>query len=263
MTQSKQEFISIRWKSRPFTTQEYLNFTRGLLQLLEGFDPIFQNIIMASNVEDRYFDFKSDWSDFDSKVFHNLKISDDDIAYQNSDTDNISLTLASYSFMGFSTAYMPQGDMSKTYISISAGINDSRSNVVNLYFSREKAPCFNDLTFVRQLIITLINYCQPDYAMVISDSFWDALDGIESDGIDENGYVIQSDMRPVGWLTYIADGEVAAILPDNIQTERLGTGGVLITLQAQMPTAEQTEAVETARNIQKTIVAVNPEALAM
>lgn len=221
----KEYFMIVRWKNRPLTTREYLEFSRGLLQILVKFDAVFSNLFSWGNGPNQKVWFLENYSDLDNKIFPLISIKE--FRYQNPDPNNWGLTLDSKSHVGFSRSYYntDKSEEGKLSVSIDAGAAGNSTNVVHIEFPEVNYSQFYDYEFVSALIKIVIEYCQPQEGFVISHPFWDA---VRSEDAPRS-------TCPIGWLTYLADQTANDTLPSDVECEVLSTGGTLITLKHSPP----------------------------
>lgn len=238
-------FLSVRWKNRAMTAEQYLAFSKGLLQELVQFDPVFSNLFSWGQGPNQKARFTQDYSDLDDKVFP--QINEEDLRYQNPDPDNWELTLDSTCFKGFRMSYsntdrLEEGQLT---VSISAGaMDDDNLNVVGIEFPKINYPQFYEYDFVSALMKVVIEYCQPQHGYVISHPFWEAVE-LEDSPIGT---------CPIGWLTYQADQAVNNLLPSDVEHEVLSTGGTLTILKHSLPSAENKADVASAIRIRDTVM---------
>jgi hypothetical protein len=221
-------FLSVRWKNRAMTAEQYLAFSKGLLQELMQFDPVFSNLFSWGQGPNQKAWFAQNYSDLDDKVFPQLN--DEEIRYENPDSDNWKLTLDAKSFIGFTMSYSNTDKLEEGQLTvrINAGATTDSMNVVGIEFPTVNYPQFYEYDFVSALMKVVVEYCQPQHGYVISHPFWEAVE-LEDSPIGT---------CPIGWLTYLADEKVKTLLPSDVEYEVLTTGGTLITLKHSPPSAE-------------------------
>jgi len=221
------------------TAREYLAFSKGFLQTLAKFDPMFSNMFSWGNGPNQESWFADNYSDLEDKVFPELD--DDEIRFQNPDPDNWKLTLDSKSFIGFITSYSNEDEEGQFTVNIGAGAPDGdTTSVVSIEFPRVNYPQFHDYDFVSALMKVVIEYCKPRKGFVISHPFWDTVRSEE----------VKSSTCPIGWLTYLADPTVNDLLSPDVEREVLSTGGTLITLKhSPLPSPDNTDDVAAAIRI--------------
>lgn len=233
-------YLNVRWKNRPMTAREYLAFSRGLLQTLVKFDPVFANLFSWKNSPQKAW-FAENYTDLDDKIFPLIGLKES--RYENPDPDNWELTLDSKFATGFSSAYhsTDKAEEGKLTVHINAGGTSGNStNVVRIEFPEVNYPQFYEYDYVFALTKRVIEYCQPREGFVISHPFWNA---VESEKV-------KSSTCPVGWLTYLADASVNDLLPPDVEREVLSTGGTLITLKHEpLPSPDNPEDVAKAIRI--------------
>ena len=238
-------FLSVRWKNRAMTAEQYLAFSKGLLQTLAQFDSLFVNLFSWGNGPNQKAWFAQDYSDLDDKVFP--QINEEDLRYQNPDPDNWELTLDSTCFKGFRMSYSNTDILEEGQLTVSIGagaMDDDILNVVGIEFPKVNYPQFYEYDFVSDLMKVVIEYCQPQHGYVISHPFWEAVE-LEGEPIGT---------CPIGWLTYLANQAVSNQLPSDVEREVLSTGGTLITLKHPLPSAENEADVASAIRIRDALL---------
>lgn len=219
-------------------------FSKRLLQALSQFSPLFRNLFAWGRGSGKEVFFAEDFSDFEGKLLP--LIHDKKRCYENPDPTNKGFTLDSIGFAGFRASYSnTDADNFTLTLSIAAGAPEFHSSVVNIEFFKETNPSFYDYAFTSALMKLLINYCEPHYAFVISHPFWNAVEIEDEDGLN---------IRPIGWLTYLADPRTAQLLPTDVEQEVLPTGGTLITLQHEFPSADNPDDVAAAIRIRDVLL---------
>lgn len=219
-------FLSVRWKNRAMTAEQYLAFSKGLLQTLIQFDPVFANLFSWGQAPSQKAWFAQDYSDLDDKVFP--QINEEDLRYQNPDPDNWELALDSTCFKGFRMSYSNTDILEEGQLTVSIGagaMDDDILNVVGIEFPKVNYPQFYEYDFVSDLMKVVIEYCQPQHGYAISHPFWEAVE-LEGEPIGT---------CPIGWLTYLADASANDLLPPDVEREVQSTGGTLITLKHSPP----------------------------
>ena len=238
------DLLSIRWNNRPMTASEYLTFSKGVLQTLARFDPMFNKLILWGSGPGKEVLLEPDSSEFGQKVFARMKDDDGDRVYQNPDPTNIKLTMDSRCRIAFHTSFtVDDGDDTGVDVSIAAGSSDDDTCLVNLEFSLTFHPQFYDHDFMQSLMKLLIAYCDPYNAFVISHPFWNQIE------LPPREDEVNSRVEPVGWFTYLANPRANALLPADVQREILPGGGVLISLQQAFPSEDDPAAVAAAIRI--------------
>jgi len=218
--------LTVRWRNRPITAREYLAFSKGLLQRLAAFDPVFNNLFSWGKGPNQKAWFAENYSDLEDKVFP--QINEEDIRYQNPDPDNWVLTLDSTCFKGFRMSYSNTDKLEEGQLTVGIGagaMDDDITNVVHIEFPEVNYPQFYDYNFVSALMKVVIAYCEPREGFVISHPFWEAVES-EDEPVGT---------CPIGWLTYLADPAVNDLLPSDVEREKLSTGGILIILKHNPP----------------------------
>jgi len=234
------------------TAAEYLAFSKGLVQILTQFDPVFGGLIIhGDDINQKIAD---DLGDFDEHVFNYMN-DEENCTYANPDRNNRKLTLDSTCRPGFHIIFSNKKSFSDFTLMISCGSKRlSRIGLIDIGFPSARQAKYQDYEHISRLMKLVIEYCQPDNAFMS----YGRIDGQRKDEIKLE-YESEKPARltmthPIGWLNYFRDPEVKSRLPADLDTEMLATGGTLIALKRSLPTADNKSDVATAIRIRNALM---------
>lgn len=231
--------IGAYWKNRPLQSKEYLTFVKNYLRILTHFNKQFSKFYAWGGTPTAGCWLDENLNNFDKVVFNH--INDEDIKYQNSDPNNWEITLESKSPIGYMEIFSAKKDTPEEIaVSISAGaLSENIVNSIIVSFDAGSEGKSNN--FLYSLFKLTLNYCNPEYAIIISQEFRQKQ---KVEGVRIN----------VGWLTYFADSSISKYLPSGTNYEMLQEGGVLIKLKDEKPSAESQEDVSAAIKIRDSLI---------
>ncbi len=234
-------YILTRFPNKEMTAQEYIVFSKDILQKLQAFSPLFKTLYAwgTSATAGRYL--KEDLSDFEQVVFEQLV--DDERAFINPDTTNKNLTLNSKWYSGYSNSYSTDKDYKKEQItvSISAGSNDlDNAGILNFEFSNKLQPKLS-LQKMMELMEFCIELVNPYFITTSSFEFRKKTNEESQD-------------YKIGWINYFKDKQVKDLLPKDIKNKAFNNGGVLFWLSEEVALSTNQLAIEKAKSIQEILL---------
>lgn len=253
-----QYLLGAYWGVRKLTLREYADMVKAYLQGLQKLHPAFKAFSCVDDQRDEEHWLRPDLSDLDELLYCNSRHWDEDSRadeFEHLGSDGRP-TWDTTRRLGFREAFYPLDETVWTGgidLGITAGTYSSAlSNVVTIKFPRRdhpefaKAyPDFHSYDCLKRLLTFTVNFWHPEAALVRSDSFGDKVDFPDRD-LDNANWNI-------GWLTYLENPAVAAVLPPTIEHEMLDAGGVLITTAREAVSATNPEHVSTALQIRDTL----------
>jgi len=238
--------ILSRFPNKEMTTKEYLMFSKNILLQLKSFSSDFNTLYAWGSAPNHGTYLKEDLSDFESVVFNQLR--NDEIAYSNPDKTNKQFTLDSKCFIGYSNSYSTNKDYKQNQITITIGagkedVSNNDMGILNFEFSK-KLQSNLSLSNLIKLLEFIIKIVDPYYLTIISNEL-------------RRKVKVEGQDCWIGWITYISNKEVAAMLPSDIVNKRvLSNGGVIFWLSEDKALSTDEKAVQKAIKI-RNILAKN------
>jgi len=225
--------LILQIKNKKLTPREYITKSKEILIFLEGIDPIFDNLFGWGTTEKSRKGFKEDKSDFEDRVFEQIK--NDEIRYYNNDPDDEEIRLHSTSWLPYGNSYSNTSKAEDGQITVSfsmGGSDDDHGNFFIDFPKNNKYPQFSHYDFVKGLLVKCMSLFEVTYGVVISNEFRCLVK-------KKN----QKDLRWVGWMTFIKDKDNGdsvfdLILDDLVSVKEKINQGTLIILSKKKPVDE-------------------------
>jgi hypothetical protein len=116
------------------------------------------------------------------------------------------------------------------------------SCVTSMEFPEAGAPEFQQLDFVKRVMLATVECWRPEQAYVTSTEFFKA----QTTKVSYD--------QTIGWLNYFANAGVREAVPPDVECESFGPGGVLLTLQRERPSPDDAQAVARAKRIREALL---------
>lgn len=213
-------------QGRALTAKEYIAYCKELIRNIKNILPNMQLSILDD--EDNVYFFQENLSNFSQENLYKIIMEDQEIVYHNPNKENKNLTIDSTSWMPFSSLFFLNKDKdmniykeSDISISISQGVEKfSSPAMIKIEFSQKFLDKLN-FEIIKKLFICLEKTNDLQYAILISDEFWDEID-------NDDSYDLW-----IGYLTYFANKDVFRLLENISNIDILETKfGAIINLQS-------------------------------
>ncbi|WP_108869044.1 hypothetical protein [Aquimarina aquimarini] len=232
--------VMIRFKSRKLTVQEYLDFSKVVLQTLQPLHPIFENLCSWGHKASHWTFLDKNLTNFDTIVFEH--INDTDYTYINKDENDKKMHLDSYDSTGFLNSYSNTKKEKEGQVSVD--IADGKGEGIghiNIEFPKVGYDEFYTESFCIQLLETLIKLTNAEYANVLTRP-------LRSNVAQLYGKFW------IGWFTYFSNNGVYNHLPKVKTLQRsIINEGTLFWIDSTQPDNMDAYEIEQAKEIKKTL----------
>lgn len=234
-------YLGAYWVSRQLTFRGYISAVQQFLAELQRVHSVFKQLYEVGDKPNDMVAIDEDLGNLEQIALE--RAYDRESKKYSATNPDGSPTLGAIS----ATGYYLQFDNNKNNpkervtVSIGAGMENPRlTNAIIIKFPEVGYPEFQDPAFVTRLLAIVVEYWQPQQAIVSSGSFRD----LTYD--EKTGFFI-------GWLTYLSNPSICQALPADISCEPFGSRGALITVSPHMSSAENPGDVTTAITIASTL----------
>jgi Immunity protein 52 len=250
MLSNKAFYLSAGWPSNPQTLGQFVEATTAYLRRLQSLHPLFGGPLFLTGSNPKEFEeLASDLSNLDSFVRRYGWDRKAPADWHTGVMANHTMSRQGTSRTGFRVSINSSGKSLKPNalaIMVTEGCTDREQGVgVEIDFPEQGHLEFTDYTFVRSLFEEVVSYWRPYLARVTQMEFRKAQ---VSAGLT---------FETIGWMNYFANPAVQSALPSDVQCEPFGPGGALLTLQHDLPSAQDPQAVARAQRIRQALLAGN------
>ncbi len=237
------------WYERPQTLGEFVDESIGFLRKLQAVHPMFrQPLAMTGTTAKEREPLAEDLSNVEACV---RRLGWDRKAPKEWFTGLLpdkTLAREATSQLGFSLWLSSGGGTTKpetVSIRITGGgaSEGMSSGGAGIRLPAQGSEAFHDYSVMRDLLRLLVDYWRPELARVSTSGFDRLVD------FDEPPYPVR-----VGWMNYSSDPKICSEVPSEVECEPFGPGGALITLQKEVISADDPQAVAKAIRVRDALL---------
>ena len=198
------------WWNRPVIAHEAFAQMAAFLQRLQAFSDLFTSLYVSNDRTMKWISLRQDLSNFEAEM---ISCMSEDGSYRNSDPNDVTFSMTSYAYRGFDILFstVPNDSDVGCWLTISCGQEkdglSGAPNQVHITISPELAAP----DFLRGLLEQTVLFWHPADAVLDQSEISKLL----AQPVGEAN---------VGWLTYLADPNVAQALPDDFSGEAFADG---------------------------------------
>jgi Immunity protein 52 len=237
------------WYERPQTLGEFVDESIGFLRKLQAVHPMFrQPLAMTGTTAKEREPLAEDLSNVEACV---RRFGWDRKAPKEWFTGLLpdkTLARDATSQLGFRISLSSGGGTTKpdtVNIRITGGGNSAgmQSGSASVELPAEGSDAFYSYSTMRELLRLMVDYWRPELARVSTSGFDRLVD------FDEPPYPVR-----VGWMNYSSDPKICGAVPQDVECEPFGPGGALITLQKEVISADDPQAVAKAIRVRDALL---------